>query len=102
MSIPNINLWKMSAISEVNNFLSRNTWVPIKKSKVKSKGINPVPVNFLFKSKEETDELIRLNSRNVVKWYMQVPGFDYTESFSPVDTYTPTIILIGLTLFHKE
>ena len=33
---------------------------------------------------------------------MQVPGVDYTKSFSPVTTEVSTIILIGLTLFHEE
>ena len=56
----------------------------------------------VFKSKEDPDRLIHLKSRNVVKLYMQVPGVDFTGSFSSVATDTSTIILIGLTLFHKE
>ena len=33
---------------------------------------------------------------------MQVTGVDYTDSFSPVTTYTPTRIMMGLTLYHEE
>ena len=33
---------------------------------------------------------------------MQATGFDYTDSFSPVETETPTRITTGIKLFHKE
>ena len=33
---------------------------------------------------------------------MQVHGFDYTELFLPVATYTSTGVLIVLTLYNKE
>ena len=87
MTRPNGNLWKMSAISEVNNFLSRKAWIPTKRIVVKSKGRKPVPVKWVFKSKEEAGGLIRLKSRNLVGVYMQVLGVDFTESFSPVVWY---------------
>ena len=90
----------MSAISEVNNCMSIKSWIPINRSKLKSKGITKVPVKWVFKSKEYPDGIIRLNSRNLVKGYMQVPVVDYTESFSLVATYTSTIILIGITLYQ--
>ena len=68
----------MSAISEVNNFLSRKAWILTKRSVVKSKGIKPIPVKWVFKSKEEADGLIHMKSINVLKIYMQVPGVDFT------------------------
>ena len=37
MTGPNGHLWKISAISEVNNFMSRKSWIPTKRSVVKSK-----------------------------------------------------------------
>ena len=92
----------MSAISEVNNFMSRNYWITKKRSVVKSKGRNPVPFKWVFKSKEEDDGLIHMNSRNVVKGYMQVPGFYFTGSFSPVASDNSTRILIGLTLYYED
>ena len=64
---------------EVNNFLSRKSWVSIKRSKVKSKGRKPLPVKWVFKSKEEPDGIIPLKLRNVVKEYVQVPVVDYKE-----------------------
>ena len=41
----------MSAIYEVNNFLSKKAWTPIKRSKVKDKGRNPVPAKWVLNSK---------------------------------------------------
>ena len=55
MTRPNGHLWKLSAISEVNNFISRKLWIPTKRSFVKAKGRNPVPVKWLFNGKEEPD-----------------------------------------------
>ena len=91
----------MSAISEVKQFLSRKAWIPTKRIVVKAKLRKPVPIKWLFKSKKEADGLIRLKYINVVKGYMQVPGVDFIDSFSPVTSDTSTRILIGLTLYYK-
>ena len=75
---PNGHLWKIYAISELTNFLSRKAWIPTKRSVIKSKGRKPITVKCVFNSKEEAGGLIRRKSRNVVKGYMQVRGFDLT------------------------
>ena len=59
-------------------------------------------MNCVLNSKEEPYGLVRLKLRNVVKGYMQVPGVDNTESFSPFATDMSTIILIGLASYHEE
>ena len=91
----------MSAISVANNFLPRKLWITTKRSVVKAKVINPVPVKWVFKRKEDPDRLIILKYRNVVKGYMHIPGVDVTESFLSVTSDTLTSILIGMTLYHK-
>ena len=101
MTRPNGYLWKKSVIPEVNNFLSMKLWIMTKRRIVKAKGIKPVPGKWVFKSKEEPNELVHLNSIKLVKGYMQVPGVDFTESFSLVISYTSTSIMIGITLYHK-
>ena len=73
MTRPNGKFWKMSAILEVNNFLSRKAWILTKISVVKSKGRKPVPVKWVLKIKKEAEGLIRPKSRNIVKGYMKVP-----------------------------
>ena len=69
----------MSAISEVNDFLSRKAWITTNRSIVKEKGRNPVPVKWVFKSKEDPVILIRLDPINVVNGYMQVYIVDFTH-----------------------
>ena len=94
MMRPNGNLRKISAIPEVNNYLSRMVWIPMKRSVVKANGRNPVPIKWVFKSKEKADGLICLKLRNVVKGYIQVSEVDFIYSFSPVTSDTSTSILI--------
>ena len=79
MTSTNGNLWKMSSISEVNNFLSRKAWISTKRSAVKYKGRKPVTGKWVFKIKEEADGLISLKYRNLAKGYMQVMEVDFTE-----------------------
>ena len=39
----------MTEIYELDNFLSIKAWIPTKRSTVKEKGRNPVPVKWEFK-----------------------------------------------------
>ena len=66
-------------ISEVNNFLYRDAWVPTKLAYVRKKGRKPIPVKWVFKTKLEPDGSEPLKSRIVSKGFMQVPGVDFTE-----------------------
>ena len=99
---PKGNVWKISAISELNNFLSRNTWTTMNRSVMKAKVRKPVTYKWVFKSKEDPDGLIHLKSINLVNGYLQVPGVDFTDLFSPAASDTSTRILIGMTLYHEE
>ena len=93
--------WLPSAKDEVLNFLNRKAWKKKKRSKVFALGRKPVPVKWVFKKKLEQDKSTRYKSRIVVKGYMQIPGVDYSESFSPVVNDTTTRVVLGLTL-HKQ
>ena len=88
-------------ISEVNNFLYRNAWIPRNLERVRKKGRKPIPVKWVFKTKLEPDGSERLKSRIVTKGYLQVPGVDFTEKFSPVAADTSTRIIIGITLYFS-
>ena len=94
MTRPNGHLWKMSSISEVDHSLSIKAWIPTKMSSIKARRRKPVPVKWLFNSKEGADGLICLKSINAVKGYMQVPIVDFTESFFPFALDTSTSIMI--------
>ena len=49
----NSALWKLSAIAEVNNFLYRKAWTPVKLSTVKEMGRKVIGVKWVFKIKSE-------------------------------------------------
>ena len=94
-------LWRFSMISEVNNFLYQNAWIPRNLERVRKKGRKPISVKWVFKTKLEPDGSERLVSRIVTKGYLQVPSVDITEKFSPVATDTSTRIIIRMTLYFR-
>ena len=51
----------------MNNFLSRKAWITSKRSIVKSKVRNTVPVKWVLNSKKDPDGLICMKPINVVK-----------------------------------
>ena len=57
---------------------------------------------WVFKKKTEQDNSLRYKSRVVSKGYMQKPGVDYQESFSPVATASSVRMGIGIVLYFQE
>ena len=82
------------------NFINRDAWKKIERTLVSKLGRKPVPVKWIFKIKEEHHGGLRYKSRIVVKGYMQIPGVDFTESFSPVATDATIRMIIGIFLFQ--
>ena len=58
-----------------------------------------VPCKWVFKIKNEQDGSKRYKSRLCVKGFHQIPGVDYTESFSPVATESTIQTLLVYTLW---
>ena len=92
--------WKKSAIAEINNFLKRKTWRFVRKLWVKSIGRRTIAVKWVFKIKHEPDFSLRYKSRVVSKGFMQIPGVDYTEKFSPVAQPTTVRIVLVMVLWY--
>ena len=69
---------------EVLNFINRDAWKKIERTLGSKLGKKPVPLKWIFKIKEEHHGGLRYKSRIIVKGYIQIPGADFTESFSPV------------------
>ncbi len=84
------------------NFINRDTWTKIERSVIRKLARKPVPVKWIFKVKEEHHGGIRYKSSVVVKGYMQIPGVDFTESFSPVATDTSIWMMIEIFLFYEK
>ena len=71
--------------------------MPIKKI-VKEIGKNIISSKWVYRKKSEPDGSICYKSRIVLNGFMQIPGIDYTECFSPVATDTTTHLILALTL----
>ena len=100
MAGPKAKWWTASAISEVNNFLGRKTWTFAPKSDAKGRKL--VGTKLVFKIKDEADGTLRYKTRIVTLGYMQIPGVDFTEKFSPVATDSSIRIVFALTLFYWD
>ena len=91
--------WRKAAINEVMNFVKRGSWRKIHRTQVSKLGCQPIPLKWVFKKKNEHDGSIRYKARIVVKGYMQIPGVNFTETFSPVSTNTSIRMTICLALY---
>ena len=91
--------WLPSIKSEVMNFIKRKSWEYVSITEPKDKGRKLIPCKWVFKIKDEQDGSKRYKSRLCVKGFHQIPGVDYTESFSPVATESTINILLLYTLW---
>ena len=95
--------WKEAAISELKNFYSRDSWKIVPRSMAKDMEKTIIGSKWVFKKKSEADGSIRFKCRVVSKGYMQIPGIDYTERYSPVACDTTVRLVITYALYkHKE
>ena len=100
LSCEDREFWRKSAIAEVNNFLKRESWKFIKKAIVKALGRVPIGVKWVFKIKHEPDYSLRYKARVVTKGYMQIPGIDYSEKFSPVAQASSVRLILAMVLWY--
>ena len=100
MNCEDADKWKPAAASEVMNFINRNVWIKVARDEAIKAGRKPIPVKWIFKKKNDQDGSIRFKARIVVRGFMQIPGVDYTEHYSPVANDTTIRVLIAHTL-HK-
>ena len=99
--------WRRSIGSEIENFLSRNSWSLYPRADAKADGRKTVGVKVVFKKKDEVEGSqapntygnVRYKSRGVTLGYQQIPGVDYTESHSPVATDTAIRLLFAIALY---
>ena len=96
MEGPESDQWKVSYAAEIMNFIKRGSWKKVPRENARKLGKTIIKVKPVFKKKNEQDGSIRFKSRIVTKGFQQIPGVDFTESFSPVAT--DTSIRTGLIL----
>ena len=91
--------WIPSLKNEVENFIKRKSWKYVEVDEPNKLGRKLIPCKWVFKIKDEQDGSKRYKSRLCVKGFHQIPGVDYTESFSPVATESTIQILLVYTLW---
>ena len=94
--------WKPSIKAEIMNFIKRDSWEYVSIDEPRSANRKIIPCKWVFKIKKEQDGSKRYKSRLCVKGFHQVPGVDYTESFSPVATDSTIQILLLYTLWKSK
>jgi hypothetical protein len=99
---PEKEKWLPSAVNEIMNFISRGSWKKVPRSQARKSGKTILPTKWVFKKKDEQDGTTRYKSRIVTKGFMQIPGVDYSESFSPVANDTSVRIGIAKTLANND
>ena len=95
-------MWDTSIKSEANNFLKRKSWKYVSRDEVLKMGRKLIPCKWVFKIKHEIDNSLRYKTRLCVKGFHQVPGVDFTESFSPVASGTTIVIVLLITLWNEN
>ena len=102
LSGPEAEAWRQSAIAEIENFRSRQSWIPVSRSVPKNMNKKIIKSKWVFKKKSEQDGSTRFKSRVVSKGYMQIPGVDYSESFSPVASSSSIRVIFAVALYNTE
>jgi hypothetical protein len=86
--------WIPSMASEIMNFLSQKCWKKVPRSIPRKTDHTIMKTMWQFKNRHK--------SRACAKGYEQVPGKDYTESFSPVAKDSSVRAGIVIYLFHAD
>lgn len=90
--------WKGAIEEELNSHKKNHTWdiVPL------PTGRKPIKCKWVFKIKRNNDGTTeRYKARLVAKGCSQMPGIDYTETFSPVVRFETLRILIALSTLYN-
>jgi len=102
LSGPEAEQWRASAKEEFENFMKRGSWKFVKREEAAKKGKKIIGCRWVFKKKRKKDGTIRYKLRIVSTGFMQIPGVDYIEKFSPIATDTTTRVMIAFTLMNKH
>jgi transposase InsO family protein len=93
--------WMEAVKKEIKAFNDRQVFRILSREKM-GHGRIPLKSRWIFTHKVEQDKSIRYKARLVVKGYDQIPGVDFTESFSPVANDTAIRTMLAVSLYHDD
>ena len=99
---PERDWWIPACVAEINNFLDRGSWKFVPQKLVQGLNRKLIGTKMVYKKKEEANGTTRYKARYASKGFMQIPGVDFTEKFSPIATDTSIRIVIALILFFWD
>ena len=88
-------------VEECYNFVSWGEWKLVRRSNVQKQERKPTLVKWVFKINQEQDVTSQYKTRIVFRGFLQIPGVNFTGSFSPVACKTSIHVLIGTALYYK-
>ncbi|MCO5572916.1 hypothetical protein L7F22_026677 [Adiantum nelumboides] len=100
LSGPCADLWRQAMESELSSLQSNHTWslVPL------PHGCQPISCKWVLRRKLHPDgRVARYKARLVARGFSQIPGLDYSETFSPILQMSSLRLLLAIaTLFDLE
>jgi hypothetical protein len=75
-------MWKEAIQAELNSLAKREVFGPVVQT---PEGVSPVGYKWVFvRKRNEKNEIVRYKARLVAQGFLQKPGIDYEETYSPV------------------
>lgn len=88
------NLWMKAIDKELNSLDENKTWEVVPKPN----GIKPLGTRWVFKIKDEPNDVHTYKARLVVRGFQQREGVDYYETYAPVARMPTIRFLLALTV----
>ena len=100
---PDRDKWIACAQKEYNSFMDRYVWVAVSKSQIPV-GQRAMSTRWIFVKKIDPTNPLRQyeKGRLCVRGYEQIPGVDFTESFSPVATDSAVMTFWAMSLYYRK
>jgi hypothetical protein len=87
--------WEVAMQEELNNFTRNEVWHLVLRTNQ-----NVVGTRWVFYNKQDEHGVVTRNKALVAKWYSQVKGLDFDETYAPVARLESIRILLAYATYH--